>query len=121
MTAAVGNEERIRHLKYALFMMGFAPRVFKKSKNRRSKAVDITLATDMLSHGHRDNYDVAVLFAGDGDYVPLVEEVQRLGKVVYVGFFKGSGLNNDLQLASDTFLIFDEFFIAMWKEHLRLS
>ena len=31
-----------------------------------------------------DHYDVAVLIAGDGDYVPLVEEVKSLGKVVYV-------------------------------------
>jgi hypothetical protein len=120
-TSVIGNEEKIRRVRNDLFEMGFAPKVFKKSKNRRSKAVDITLATDMLSHAHRDNYDVAFLFAGDGDYVPLVEEVQRLGKVVYVAFFKGSGLSNDLELASDTFLYFDGFFFAMWKKHLRSS
>jgi hypothetical protein len=51
----------------------------------------------------------------------LVEEVKRLGKVVYVAFFGGRGLSNDLRLASDMFLYFNEFFLGMWKEHLATS
>ena len=47
----------------------------------------------MLSHAFRDNYEVAVLVAGDGDYVPVVQEVQRLGKIVFVWFFENEGLN----------------------------
>ena len=48
-----------------------APRVFKKTKDKGSKRVDISLATDMLTHAHRKNYNIAVLVAGDEDYVPL--------------------------------------------------
>jgi hypothetical protein len=117
-TSVVGNEEKIRRVEKDLFDIGFAPKVFKRSKTRRSKAVDITLATDMLGHAYRDNYDVAFLVAGDGDYVPLVEEVKRLGKVVYVCFFRGSGLNENLMLAADTFFIIDDFFFEQWKQHL---
>jgi uncharacterized LabA/DUF88 family protein len=82
---------------------------------------EIALTTDMLSHGYRNNYDVAVLFDGDGDYVPLVEEVKRLGKVVYIMFFQGSGVNNELRLASDTFLYTDEFFLGTRREYLEAS
>ena len=82
---------------------------------------EIALTTDMLSHGYRTNYDVAVLFAGDGDYVPLVEEVKRLGKVVYIMFLQGSGVNNELRLASDTFLYIDEFFLGTRREYLEAS
>jgi uncharacterized LabA/DUF88 family protein len=117
-TSVVGNEEKIRRVEKDLFDIGFAPKVFKRSKTRRSKSVDITLATDMLSHAYRDNYDVAFLVAGDGDYVPLVEEVKRLGKVVYVCFFRGSGLNENLMLAADTFFHIDDFFFEQWKQHL---
>ena len=39
---------------------------------------------------------VAVLVAGDGDYVPLITEVKRLGKVVYVVFFNDYGLSTEL-------------------------
>jgi uncharacterized LabA/DUF88 family protein len=120
-TSVVGSEEKIRGVKKDLFEIGFAPKVFKRSKTRRSKAVDTTLATDMLGHAYRDNYDVAFLVAGDGDYVPLVEEVKRLGKVVYVCFFKGSGLNEELELASDTFFYLDDFFLEQWKQYLSSS
>jgi uncharacterized LabA/DUF88 family protein len=89
-TSVVGDEQRIRSVQEALFETQFTPKVFKRSKTRRSKAVDITLATDMLGHAHRGDYDVAVLCAGNGDYVPLVEEVKRLGKGVRVAFFEGS-------------------------------
>ena len=82
---------------------------------------EIALTTDMLSHGYRNNYDAAVLFAGDGDYVPLVEEVKRLGKVVYIMFFQGSGVNNELRLASDTFLYIGEFFLGTRREYLEAS
>jgi hypothetical protein len=120
-TSLAGAEEKIRRIREALFELGFTPKVFKRSKTRGSKAVDITLATDMLAHGYRDNYDVAFLLGGDGDYVPLVEEVKRLGKVVYCSFFRGSGLSKDLQLASDTFFYLDELFLGRWKQELGTS
>jgi uncharacterized LabA/DUF88 family protein len=60
---------------------------------------------------------VAVLIAGDGDYVPLLEEVKRLGKVVYVVFFrdKGFGLSEDLELASDRSFEFGRLFLEKWR------
>jgi uncharacterized LabA/DUF88 family protein len=77
-----------------------APRVFHRPKSGRSKRVDITLATDMLSHAHRKNYDVAVLVAGDADYVPLVEAVKHEGQQVVLWFVQ-DGLNPALRAAAD--------------------
>jgi uncharacterized LabA/DUF88 family protein len=93
---------------------------FKKPRNRpNSKGVDIALAKDLLSNAFRDNYDVAVVVAGDGDYVPLVEEVKRLGKIVYVAFFRGKelGLNPELRIASDVFWPLDDTFAYKWGEY----
>jgi hypothetical protein len=118
-TSVVGNEEKIRSAKEALYEMQFKPKVFRRSKTRGSKAVDITLATDMLDHAHRGDYDVAVLCAGDGDYVPLIEEVKRLGKSVPVAFFEASGLSDELCLASDTVLYLDDLFFRWWKVYLE--
>ena len=70
--------------------------MLQKVKGRPSKGVDIALTCDMLSHASHDNYDVAVLIAGDGDYVPLVDEVKRLGKLVHLVFFQSTGLNPKL-------------------------
>jgi uncharacterized LabA/DUF88 family protein len=54
----------------------------------------------MLSNAHRNNFDVAILASGDGDFLPVVEEVQRLGKAVYL-LSVGDKVNPGLILASD--------------------
>ncbi len=82
-TSTTGGADVVDSIRRKLWDIGFQPTVFKKPKNRvGSKGVDIALATDLLSNAYRNNYDAAVLVAGDGDYVPLVGEVKRLGKVV---------------------------------------
>lgn len=102
-----------------LLKIGFLPKVFVKARNRASKAVDIALATDMLTHAFRGNFDVAVLLAGDGDYLPLVQEVQRLGKRVHVAFFAEVGLSDDLRKSADDFLDITYSFLQGWRKHLE--
>lgn len=115
-TTACGDESRQRSVKEALRAAGFHAEVFKRSKTSgKSKGMDITLARDILAHGFRDNYDLMVLFAGDGDYVPLVEEIKRLGKIVFVAFFEREGMNSDLKLASDFFVPIDDALIDSWN------
>lgn len=81
-----------------------SPNIFKKLKGRSSKRVDITLATDMLSHAHRRNYDIAILVAGDDDYVPLVRAIKAEGRRVVLWFFQNSkGLSTNLVNECDYF------------------
>jgi uncharacterized LabA/DUF88 family protein len=102
-TAVQGSEAKIEEIEVQLKSMGIAaPRVFKKEPNRRSKRVDITLATDMLLHATRNNYDIAVLVAGDEDYVPLVEAVQAEGRGVHVWALP-DGLSPRLVNAADEY------------------
>ncbi len=55
------------------------------------------------------------LISGDGDYVPLVSEVKRLGKVVCVAFFEDSGLNPELRLSADAFADIGQSFLNHWQ------
>lgn len=57
----------------------------------------------MLLHAFFDHYDIAILIAGDGDYLPLVEEIKRLGKRLHIGFFYDASLNPSLKLSADKF------------------
>lgn len=77
-------------------------------------SADITLARDFLSHAYRDNFDAAVLVAGDADFVPLVEEVKRLGKQVFVLFFPTQGLADELKRHADAFFSFETSFATAW-------
>jgi len=120
--SVVGDVEKVTAVRRNLRALGFDPQVFKKpSGAAKSKGVDITLTKDMLSHAFQDHYDDAVLFAGDGDYVPLVEEVKRRGKRVYVGFFEGNGLglSEDLRLAADLFVDLTGHFVKLWQDRIE--
>lgn len=116
-TSVWGSEDTLEEVRARLWDLGFDPQVFKKKKDTRSKGVDIALTKDMLAHGFRGNYEIAVLVAGDGDYVPLVEEVKRAGKPVYVTFFSGYGLSPALRLAADRFIDITQFFEDRWKSN----
>jgi uncharacterized LabA/DUF88 family protein len=106
-TALQGDEPKINDIEKSLKGLGIeSPRVFKKDKGKGSKRVDITLTTDMLIHATRKHYDLAVLIAGDEDYIPLVEAVQREGARVMVCFVS-SGLSPALRQAADDFFDLD--------------
>lgn len=51
------------------------------------KGVDIMLATDMLTHGFKNNYDVAILVAGDSDFVGALQAIKNNGKHIEVALF----------------------------------
>lgn len=115
-TSTTGDENRLTTIREALWSLGFQPEVFKRDANtKRSKGVDIALAKDFLCNAFFGNYDVAVLVAGDGDYVPMVNEVKRMGKVVYVAFLYDHGLSSALRLVSDECFRLDEFFCKQWQ------
>lgn len=65
------------------------------------KGVDVTIAIDMLTGAFENRYDTAILVSSDGDFAPLVREVQRRGnRVEYLYFAKGR-LSRALQQACD--------------------
>ena len=102
-TSVVGDSNVITQVEEKLKAAGIeAPRVFKKTKGRGSKRVDISLATDMMTHAARKNYEIAVLVAGDEDYVPLVEAVQGEGRRVFVWFVE-EGLSPLLRRTADRY------------------
>jgi hypothetical protein len=116
-TSVVGDDQKVLQVKQCLWDIGFHPEVFKKPKrNYKTKGVDISLTKDVLSHAFHDNYDLVVILAGDGDYIPLINEVKHLGKLVYIAFFSVSnGLNPDLRLASDMFHDIEKDFLKYWQ------
>jgi uncharacterized LabA/DUF88 family protein len=109
-TAVQGDEPKQDEVIRWIKDRGFeAPRVFKKEKGRASKQVDISLAIDMLTHAARKHYDIAVLVAGDADYVPLVRAVKAEGARVHV-WFVSSGLSDKLRVEADHFVNLDGYF-----------
>jgi len=66
------------------------------------KGVDVRLAVDLLGYAFDDQYDTAILITQDGDFVPAVQEVQRLHKKVENAHFEKSYLSS----MCDKFILF---------------
>lgn len=60
---------------------------------RNEKGIDVFIASDLLVHAFDEQYDTAILVSEDGDFVPAVQEVQRLSKKVENAYFKKSYLS----------------------------
>jgi len=56
----------------------------------RQKGVDTLIAIDMLTKAYMNHYDIAILFSGDSDLLPLVKAVKDVsGKRVFGVYFAG--------------------------------
>jgi len=112
-TYAIGDAAKMSQVKAELQQLTFlkhmasrlpnnlTPHVFKKENRSRSgKGVDIQLCVDVLTHVYRKNVDSVLLLSGDGDYVPLLQEVRRAGVLVYLSAFS-SGFNPVLREHAD--------------------
>jgi len=73
-----------------------------KRRPPRQKGVDTLIAVDMLVGAFTKLFSVAVLIAGDADFVPVINEVKRRGVMVVVGA-NASSIADDLKRAADRF------------------
>ena len=54
----------------------------------KQKGVDVLLAVDMLSKAYSEQYDFAVIIAGDSDFFEVVNAVKDSGKRVFGMYFR---------------------------------
>ncbi len=80
------------------------------------KGVDIQLATDMITHSFKGNYDVAILVAGDNDFVGALQAVKDNGKNVEVALFGKERTSMQLRNVADKVIAIDGRFLRnCWK------
>ncbi|MBS3088701.1 NYN domain-containing protein [Candidatus Pacearchaeota archaeon] len=58
------------------------------------KEDDINMAVDMVENACDNNFDIAILVSGDGDFVPAVRSVKKKNKLVKNVYFKNSSSRN---------------------------
>lgn len=119
-TFSVGDDAKIEEIKSQIKNLTYSkdrhsilppylrPSVFKKSKQgKKSKGVDIQMTVDILSNVYYDNVDTVLLITGDGDFLPIINEIIRNGKQVILASFK-SGLNKGLLNHVDDYIELDK-------------
>ena len=80
------------------------------------KGIDIKIATDMLVHGHRGSYDVAVLVSGDTDFADAIQAVKDLGLHVEVALFSPVGSRRLREVADRIIPVTSEYLSDCWME-----
>jgi len=80
------------------------------------KGVDIQLATDLLTHSFKNNFDTAILVAGDSDFVGAIQAVKDNGKNVEVALFGKERTSRPLRDVADKVIEMDGRFLrSCWK------
>jgi len=80
------------------------------------KGVDIQLTTDLLTHSFKNNYDVAILVAGDSDYVGALQAVKDNGKNIEVALFGKERTSRPLREVADKVISIDRRLLrGCWK------
>lgn len=86
------------------------PYVYKKERRAaKTKSVDINLTIDALRYAFNRDVGRIVICSGDGDYIPLIQELMRHGIIVRVAAFS-SGCHPALKYMPDDFTDFDGIF-----------
>ncbi|MDY6790250.1 MAG: NYN domain-containing protein [Thermodesulfobacteriota bacterium] len=99
----VGGDQQEQRIKKCLRKSNFEPVLFKKLKAKgKEKRVDIAIARELLINASNRNMDIAILVAGDEDYVDLVQDIKRYGVRITGSFFE-RGTSPLLRLAVDYF------------------
>jgi uncharacterized LabA/DUF88 family protein len=80
------------------------------------KGIDVQLTTDMLTHSYKDNYDVAILVAGDSDFAPAVQAIKDSGKQLEVALFGRGSTSQQLRKVADRVIAVNSRFLhGSWK------
>ena len=80
------------------------------------QGVDILLATDMITHSFKNNYDAAILVAGDNDYVGAIQAVKDNGNNLEVALFGKERTSLQLrQVADEVITINKRLLNKCWK------
>jgi len=132
-TSAVGDEktiweidEKIRSLQFQQYHLVASPHisgllgnklsslVLKRTKKpreiQRNRCSNVRRY--ILVNAYRNNLDTVYIITGDGDFVPGLEDVKRLGKRIYVAAFS-SGLHPRIRAVADRLVDLDGcFFFA---------
>ena len=86
----------------------------------RQKGVDTLIAVDMLVGAFTKIFDLAVVIAGDADFVPVLEEVRRCGVKTIVAA-EESSVSQDLRRAADRFVKIGRVLGEAWFPPLSVS
>lgn len=129
--SCAGDESKAHKIRVKLRSYEFEPIVVRERKDLRKqressrerdgliekpKGCDIALVTRMVADAAADLYDTCLLFTSDADFLPAIEAVRGMGKVVCV-FGYGSALpaRSPYLYMPDRFVDLEPHLESVWR------
>lgn len=78
----------------------------------KEKGTDINLAVHMLSKAFQNSLDVAILVSGDTDYLPVIETLHQLGKIVVIATLPNQNIKKYAKLKDANIILNMDFLNA---------
>jgi len=133
--SCTGDEDKVHAMRVQLRKYGFEPIVIREPKDQKKrrdstlkqhcliekpKGCDIALATRLVADAAADLYDCCFLFTSDADFIPAVEAVRRMGKVVWVFGYKQALAERSLYLfVPDRFVDLGKKLKTDWQNNVN--
>lgn len=111
--------EDLRRLPFCAVRLGSL--VKSNAKGYKQKGVDILMAIDMLGKAYEKHYEMAVLVAGDRDFVDLVEAVKNTGARVYGAYIENHVAKTLLDSLDNHMIISEKTLEHLAKDKLCMS
>jgi uncharacterized LabA/DUF88 family protein len=136
--SCAGDEDKAHEMRVQLRNYGFEPIVVRESKSRQQqrittreqcglmekpKGCDIAIATRMVADAAADLYDCCFLFTSDADFLPAIEAVRGMGKIVWVfGFASALPERSPYRYLPDRFVDLRGYLEDVWRnEHSQIT
>lgn len=74
--------------------------------------VDVEMTIDIMRHAYQVRPDILILCSGDGDFLPVVRELRRMGIRTEVAAFHGSAAR-ELKREASGFILLDQWLSDM--------
>lgn len=131
--SVTGDNDHLHQAQVRIRECGFEPIVVRESKDLRTrranalkelrllekpKGCDIAIATRMVADAAANLFDCCFLFTTDVDFLPAVEAVRRMGKVVWVfGYKDGLSSRSPYLHVPDRFVDLGRYLENLWANH----
>jgi uncharacterized LabA/DUF88 family protein len=104
--------DKMRRIPYLELRLGRL--IYRNWPNEPSyeKGIDVKVATDLLVHGFRGNYDVVILVSGDTDFADALQAVKDQGKHVEIALFGPGWTSQHLRDVADKVILIDAEFLS---------
>ena len=73
------------------------------SRPKRQKGVDMRMGRDMIIAAQSGFIEYFIIASGDADFIPIVQQIQDLGPMVFILAFEKT-LSGDLRMEADRFI-----------------